>query len=71
MSYRRAWLLTAELNNTFRLPVIETQHGGTGGGFAKLTSFGHALIGHYRAFEAQSSKLFLKQLKELERKLVA
>lgn len=70
MSYRRAWLLTAELNSTFRLPVIETQHGGPGGGFARLTAFGRALVGQYRAFETQSAKLFRKQLKELERKLV-
>ena len=70
MSYRRAWLLTDEVNRMFKTPIIETQHGGTGGGFARLTSLGHALIGHYRAIEAQSSKLFAKQLGELDRSLV-
>jgi molybdate transport system regulatory protein len=71
MSYRRAWLLADELNHMFKTPILETQHGGSGGGFARLTSFGHAVIGHYRAIEAQSMKLFSKQLAELERGLSA
>lgn len=70
MSYRRAWLLTDEMNRMFKSPVLETQHGGSGGGAARLTSFGHAIVGHYRAFEAQSMKLFGRQLAELERDLV-
>lgn len=65
MSYRRAWLLTDEINNTFDEPVIETQHGGSGGGHARLTSFGHALVGHYRAIEAQAEATFRKQLGEM------
>lgn len=71
MSYRRAWLLVDELNRMFCKPVIETQHGGSGGGSARLTSCGHAVIGHYRAIEAQSTKLCSKQLDELEQGLSA
>ena len=71
MSYRRAWLLADEVNRMFSAPVIETQHGGSGGGFARLTSFGHAVVGHYRAMEAQSMQLFSKQLAELEKGLSA
>lgn len=71
MSYRRAWLLADEINRIFKTPVLETQHGGSGGGSARLTSFGHAVVGHYRAIEAQSKKLFSKQLTELERGLAA
>jgi molybdate transport system regulatory protein len=71
MSYRRAWLLADEINRIFKTPVIEKQHGGSGGGSAKLTSFGHAVVGHYRSIEAQSMKLFSKQLMELERGLSA
>ncbi len=71
MSYRRAWVLADEINRMFRTPVLETQHGGAGGGAARLTSFGHALVGHYRAMEAQSMKLFARQLAELERGLSA
>jgi molybdate transport system regulatory protein len=69
MSYRRAWLLADEINRMFKSPVLETQHGGAGGGASRLTSFGHAVVGHYRAIEAQSMKLFRKQLAELERGL--
>ena len=71
MSYRRAWLLADEVNRMFRNPILETQHGGSGGGFARLTSFGHAVIGHYRAMEAHSLKAFGKQLAEMERGLNA
>jgi molybdate transport system regulatory protein len=69
MSYRRAWLLTDEVNTMFNQPVLETQHGGPGGGYARLTSFGHALIGHYRAIEAHSGNTFRKQLALLGRGL--
>lgn len=69
MSYRRAWLLVDQLNRTFKQPVLETQPGGPGGGHARLTSFGHAVIGHYRSIEAQTLKLFSKQIAELEENL--
>ncbi|MGD9804984.1 MAG: winged helix-turn-helix domain-containing protein [Hyphomicrobiaceae bacterium] len=66
MSYRRAWLLADEMNRMFKAPVLETQHGGAGGGAARLTSFGHAVIGHYRAMESQTMRIFGKELAELE-----
>jgi len=69
MSYRRAWVLADEMNRMFREPVLETQHGGAGGGYARLTSFGHSLVGHYRTIEAQTLNLFRKQLAELEKGL--
>jgi molybdate transport system regulatory protein len=69
MSYRRAWLLADEVNRMFSEPVLETQHGGAGGGHARLTTFGHALVGHYRAIETQALKSFKKQIDELERRL--
>lgn len=71
MSYRRAWLLADEINRMFKTPAVETQHGGAGGGAARLTSFGHAIVGHYRAMEAQAARIFSKQLAELERGLSA
>lgn len=69
MSYRRAWLLADEVNRMFSEPVLETQHGGAGGGHAKLTAFGQSLVGNYRAIEAQALKSFRKQIVELERRL--
>lgn len=71
MSYRRAWVLADEVNRMFREPLLDKQHGGAGGGSARLTSFGHAVVGHYRAIEAQTLIAFGKQLAELERELAA
>src|SRR3546814_20444170 len=51
MSYRRAWLLIAALNRSFRQPVVATKLGGSGGGGAELTGFGRELIGHFRDME--------------------
>lgn len=54
MSYRRAWLLVDALNALFEEPVIETKHGGQGGGGAGLTPFGHRVIAQYHAIEAKA-----------------
>src|SRR6516164_2166487 len=44
MSYRRAWLLVDALNRLFETLVVETKHGGSAGGGAELTPFGHRSI---------------------------
>ena len=51
MSYRRAWLLVADLNRCFRQPVVAAQTGGARGGGAALTPLGASLVAHYRALE--------------------
>ncbi len=51
MSYRRAWQLVEDLNRNFGSPVVETAAGGVGGGGARLTEAGTALVEHYRALE--------------------
>jgi molybdate transport system regulatory protein len=57
MSYRRAWLLIDSMNTEFDTPVISATVGGSGGGGAKLTSFGRQLIGAYRALETRLAAL--------------
>ena len=52
MSYRRAWLLIDDLNQSFRHPVVASQVGGAHGGGAALTDLGCAVVRHYRAAEA-------------------
>ena len=52
MSYRRAWLLLADLNRSFDGPVARASTGGRGGGGAVLTPFGLHLIEGYRTLEA-------------------
>jgi molybdate transport system regulatory protein len=54
MSYRRAWLLIDELNEIFEGPVIETKHGGSGGGGAQLTPLGYRVVREYRSIETKA-----------------
>ncbi|HWJ34636.1 MAG TPA: LysR family transcriptional regulator [Steroidobacteraceae bacterium] len=52
MSYRRAWLLLADLNTSFDEAVARASTGGRGGGGAVLTPFGERLIAGYRKMES-------------------
>ena len=52
MSYKRAWALVESMNTTFARPVIEAAKGGTGGGGARLTPAGQAVLDSYRALQA-------------------
>jgi molybdate transport system regulatory protein len=54
LSYRRAWLLIDDLNNSFRFPVIEAETGGIGGGGTRLTPFGRKLVGLYERIKAEA-----------------
>jgi molybdate transport system regulatory protein len=56
MSYKRAWALVEELNNAFATPLVEAAKGGAGGGGAKLTATGHAVLAAYRALEAGAAQ---------------
>jgi len=69
MSYRRAWMLADEMNTMFKEPVLETQHGGSGGGHARLTDFGRTIVDRYREIEAHNKSTFAKLLNSLERDL--
>ncbi len=51
MSYRRAWQLVEDLNRNLGHPVVATAAGGAGGGGARLTDAGKALVEQYRAVE--------------------
>lgn len=51
MSYRRAWLLLDQINQSFNTPSATATVGGAGGGGATLTPFGEELIERYRALE--------------------
>jgi molybdate transport system regulatory protein len=52
MSYRRAWLLLADLNSGFDHPVASASTGGRGGGGVVLTEFGARLVAAYRKLES-------------------
>jgi molybdate transport system regulatory protein len=51
MSYKRAWALVEAMNTTFAAPLVEAAKGGAGGGGAKLTAEGAAVLAAYRALE--------------------
>lgn len=51
MSYRRAWELVEDLNRHLGAPVVAAVTGGSGGGGARLTEAGAALVAAYRAIE--------------------
>jgi molybdate transport system regulatory protein len=57
MSYRRAWLLIDSMNAEFDTPVISASVGGSGGGGAKVTSFGRELMEAYRKLEMRLTPL--------------
>lgn len=52
MSYRRAWLLVAELNRLFRTPLVATAPGERHG--ASLTPLGREVARRYREVEAKA-----------------
>jgi molybdate transport system regulatory protein len=47
LSYRRAWLLVKDLNDTFAKPITITTVGGRAGGGALVTPLGKMLISAY------------------------
>ena len=50
MSYLQTWQLVNEMNKSLG-PVIVAAKGGSGGGGARLTKVGKALVAEYRAIE--------------------
>jgi molybdate transport system regulatory protein len=65
MSYRRAWLLVADLNASFDEKVVSTQLGGARGGGAALTGFGARLIETYREIERKAHDASARHLAKL------
>jgi molybdate transport system regulatory protein len=65
-SYRRAWLLINDLNNSFRFPVIEAAMGGSGGGGTRLTPFGRQLIQLYHTIEVEALAATWEHRRELQ-----
>ena len=53
MAYRRAWLLTDEVNHMFATPLVIARGGGRNGGGATLTELGRKVVRLYRSAEAK------------------
>jgi molybdate transport system regulatory protein len=69
MSYKRAWYLIDGFNGMFQEPLIERQHGGKGGGSARLTPFGATVVREYRAMEAKALEVFARPVVFFESRL--
>ena len=66
ISYRHAWLLVQEANDTAGQPLLETEIGGTRGGGARLTEYGRAAL---RVFEQLQASLRTSAAKALPKVL--
>jgi molybdate transport system regulatory protein len=67
MSYRRAWLLIDELNQSLKSPATISEQGGQSGGGCVLTPVGENIVRLYRGVEAQAEAACSKQIDELIR----
>jgi len=65
LPYKRAWLLIESLNRGFGRPVVEAAAGGKGGGGARLTPLGEALVARYGDLEAKIDAATQPELKAL------
>ncbi len=53
MSYRKAWFYLKRMAEVLHEPVVETRHGGSGGGGeTKLTALGEFILQKYQKFES-------------------
>jgi len=66
MAYRRAWLLTDELNHMFSVPLIAARGGGKNGGGAVLTTLGEQVVTLYRAAEHKSLASAAEEIARLD-----
>jgi molybdate transport system regulatory protein len=71
MSYRRAWLLVDEVNQTFERPLVEAKGGGRNGGGAFLTALGTEIVNLYRSVEADAVRSTARSVKRMTRALAA
>jgi molybdate transport system regulatory protein len=66
MSYKRAWQLVSEINQSFAEPLVAAQTGGKAGGGAALTERGRELVRHYRAIERKALSATTPHLRALQ-----
>ena len=71
MSYKRAWQLAEELNQSFAAPLVEAMKGGAKGGGARLTSLGATVLAAYQELEAACDQAAAPALAKLRAALPA
>ncbi|HKE43237.1 MAG TPA: hypothetical protein VKB41_01745 [Steroidobacteraceae bacterium] len=71
MSYRRAWLLVDNINQSFLERATTASVGGAGGGGVELTSFGSGLVRRYRNAAKRIDRLARSEFAGIARKATA
>ena len=71
LSYRRSWLLLADLNRTFDGPVAISSKGGRRGGGAELTALGRDLVTMYRRIERAATREAARRLESFRAQTVS
>ncbi len=66
ITYRRAWSLLKASEERWGRKLVETTRGGAGGGGARLTEAGRALLDAYRRIEPRLRKALEEGQRELE-----
>ena len=66
-SYRRAWMLLDAMNRAWEEPLATTATGGRGGGGARLTDLGRAVLSSYRHIQLELEHFLDQQGPALER----
>ncbi|MBI3505502.1 MAG: LysR family transcriptional regulator [Proteobacteria bacterium] len=56
MSYKRAWVLVAEMNGAFRAPLVASEAGGRRGGGAAVTELGRDVLARYVRMETRARR---------------
>ncbi len=69
MSYRRAWLLIANLNRMFGKKVTTSATGGRKGGGMVLTPFGRSVISTFRQLEKDVARRAARRLALLSKNI--
>lgn len=65
MSYRKAWLLIHEMQETFNGTIVTSAIGGAAGGGTQLTELGSALLKIYRRVESRAARAGEAELETL------
>jgi molybdate transport system regulatory protein len=66
MSYRRAWELVQQINESFPEPLVVKETGGRSGGGARLTPLGREVLERFRKMESKASSAITADLKAFD-----
>lgn len=69
MSYRRAWLLVDAMNQSFVEPLVTASTGGEGGGGARVTDFGLAVLEDYQAMVRKATRSISAEMAHFRQRL--